>query len=54
MFFWYRVYALSLYGNLNGFKWVFLWTGGGKRAGGFDDAGPDNKGRVNITGDGKF
>jgi hypothetical protein len=38
------IYALSLYGNLNDFKGVFLWTGGGKRAGVFEDAGPDNKG----------
>jgi hypothetical protein len=40
------IYALSLYGNLNDFKWVFLWKGGRKRAGIFEDAGPENKGRV--------
>ena len=35
------IYALSLCRNLNDLKGVFLLTGGGKRAGGFEDAGSD-------------
>src|SRR5208283_3521433 len=30
--------------NLNDLKGVFLWAGGGKRDGRFEDAGSDNKG----------
>jgi hypothetical protein len=35
------IYALSLCRNLNDLKGVFLLTGGGKRAGGFEDPGSD-------------
>jgi len=38
------IYAFSLYRNLNDFKGIFLWTGGRKRTGGLEAAGPENKG----------
>jgi hypothetical protein len=40
------IYALSMGRILNDFKGVFLRTGGGKRTGGFEHAGPDNGGWV--------
>jgi hypothetical protein len=38
------IYALCLYRNLNDLKGGFLWTGDEKRAGEFEDKGPDNMG----------
>jgi len=35
---------LSMCGNFSDLKGVFLWTGGGKRTGGFEDGGPEHKG----------
>ena len=42
------IYAFSLCRNLNDVKGLFLWTGGGKRAGVFEDAGSDYEGVVDF------
>ena len=44
MFFRYRDIHFVTVQEFKRFKGVFWWTGSRKRAGGFEDEGPDNKG----------